>query len=576
MLRAITFCDNRKRNANKMKEETTKNDFDLDSILPELGDFGRFQIVVYIISCVIISLTAAVGLSYIFTTGQVDYRCRIPECDNSSSVYKSDWLNFTTPAAKGRPATCTRFVSTLNLSQYYDDNVMIEPICSADNFNQSLVERCTSDFIYRNDELTILNEFNLTCIENEWKLTAVGSVGNIAEMLWLPIAGLLSDRFGRRTILITCLLIGGTMGLLKSFSHNYLMFFILQIFEGTLSTSPYIAVFVLGMEFVGPSKRVMAGTLLSSTYCVGVMLLGAVAMYTEHFRHLLQILYATVLLVLVIIWWMPESVRWLIQMGRNEEAVKIIRNAAVTNKVTLSEETELELERLKFKVTDKTENQINGKSDIQSALRSKTILLRLLNCCYCFFVNDLVYFGLSVHSVALGGNKYTNFILIGLSEIPAVLSSYVLMDKLGRKWSIFLSMMISGGACILTEFLPEDALTWRLVLFIFGKGGISVSITVLYVYCSELFPTNVRQSLLSVGCTFGRLGSMAAPQTPLLAHIWPALPLLIFGGTSLMSGLFILFLPETLNAKLPDTLEDAENVGVTKKYAAVELKSLKI
>lgn len=58
-------------------------------------------------------------------------------------------------------------------------------------------------------------------------------------------------RFGRRTILITCLLIGGTMGLLKSFSPNYLMFFILQIFEGTLSTSPYIAVFVLGMEFVG-------------------------------------------------------------------------------------------------------------------------------------------------------------------------------------------------------------------------------------------------------------------------------------------------------------------------------------
>lgn len=262
----------------------------------------------------------------------------------------------------------------------------------------------------------------------------------------------------------------------------------------------------------------MAGTLLSSTYCVGVMLLGAMAMYTEHFRYLLRVLYVTVLLVLVVIWWMPESVRWLIQMGRNEEAVKIIRNAAKTNKVTLSEATEQELESLRMRVVEKNDKKKNEKSDILSALRSKTIVLRLLNCCYCFFVNDLVYFGLSVHSVALGGNKYSNFILIGLSEIPAVLSSYVLMDKLGRKWSIFLSMMISGGACILTEYLPEDAATWRLVLFIVGKGGISVSITVLYVYCSELFPTNVRQSLLSVGCTFGRLGSMAAPQTPLLVQ----------------------------------------------------------
>lgn len=260
----------------------------------------------------------------------------------------------------------------------------------------------------------------------------------------------------------------------------------------------------------------MAGTLLSSTYCVGVMLLGVVAMYTEHFRHLLRVLYVTVLLVLAVIWWMPESVRWLIQMGRNEDAVKIIRNAAKTNKVKLSEATEIELEQLKMRMVEKGDRKQSDKSDILSALKSKTILLRLFNCCYCFFVNDLVYFGLSVHSVALGGNKYTNFILIGLSEIPAVLSSYVLMDRLGRKWSIFLSMMVSGGACILTEFLPEDAFTWRLLLFIFGKGGISISITVLYVYCSELFPTNVRQSLLSVGCTFGRLGSMAAPQTPLL------------------------------------------------------------
>lgn len=270
------------------------------------------------------------------------------------------------------------------------------------------------------------------------------------------------------------------------------------------------------MLSAGPSKRVIAGTLLSSTYCIGVMLLGAIAMYTENFRYLLRALYVTVLLVLALIWWIPESVRWLIQMGRNEEAVKIIRNAAKTNKVKLTDGTEQELEKLKMRVVDKSDEKKKEKSDILSALRSKTILLRLLNCCYCFFVNDLVYFGLSVHSVTLGGNKYTNFILIGLSEIPAVLSSYILMDKLGRKWSIFVSMMLSGGACILTEILPDDATTWRLVLFILGKGGISVSITVLYVYCSELFPTNVRQTLLSVGCTFGRLGSMSAPQTPLL------------------------------------------------------------
>lgn len=43
-----------------------------------------------------------------------------------------------------------------------------------------------------------------------------------------------------------------------------------------------------------------------------------------------------------------------------------------------------------------------------------------------------------------------------------------------------------------------------------------------------------------------------------------------------MSGLFILFLPETLNAKLPDTLEDAENVGVKPEYTPIELNSVKV
>lgn len=36
-------------------------------------------------------------------------------------------------------------------------------------------------------------------------------------------------------------------------------------------------------------------------------------------------------------------------------------------------------------------------------------------------------------------------------------------------------------------------------------------------------------------------------------HYWSALPLLLFGGTAVLSGFFVLLLPETLNEKLPDT-----------------------
>lgn len=36
-------------------------------------------------------------------------------------------------------------------------------------------------------------KFNLTC-ENDWKLSIVGSVKNTAELLMLPLFGILSDR----------------------------------------------------------------------------------------------------------------------------------------------------------------------------------------------------------------------------------------------------------------------------------------------------------------------------------------------------------------------------------------------
>lgn len=40
-----------------------------------------------------------------------------------------------------------------------------------------------------------------------------------------------------------------------------------------------------------------------------------------------------------------------------------------------------------------------------------------------------------------------------------------------------------------------------------------------------------------------------------------ALPLILFGGLSIISGVLALLFPETLNTTLPDTVEEAENIG---------------
>lgn len=57
-----------------MKSSAYSNEFDLDSILVELGEFGKYQIINYILFVSIVTLTAGTQSSYIFTARIADYR----------------------------------------------------------------------------------------------------------------------------------------------------------------------------------------------------------------------------------------------------------------------------------------------------------------------------------------------------------------------------------------------------------------------------------------------------------------------------------------------------------------------
>lgn len=47
----------------------------------------------------------------------------------------------------------------------------------------------------------------------------------------------------------------------------------------------------------------------------------------------------------------------------------------------------------------------------------------------------------------------------------------------------------------------------------------------------------------------------------LQAKIWEPLPLISFATMSILAGVLTLFFPETLHKKLPDTVQEAENIG---------------
>lgn len=108
----------------------------------------------------------------------------------------------------------------------------------------------------------------------------------------------------------------------------------------------------------------------------------------------------------------------------------------------------------------------------------------------------------------------------------------------------------------------------RTAAVLLAKLCVTISFTVIYVLSAELFPTSVRATLFATCATMGRVGSVLAPQTPLLGRVLDALPMFVFGATALVSGVLALTFPDVGDEKLPDTVEEAEALGRPRRKSA--------
>lgn len=133
-----------------MDIKSTKNDksnfYALDDLLREIGKFGNYQIFIFTLLAFPIMLSGAYSVSFVFTAGDLNYRCKIPECDMLNNQYKTDWLKYAVPYKNDNPVKCYRYE--------YKNATEID-ICSSKNFNLFNEFKC-NNFIYENDEETTL------------------------------------------------------------------------------------------------------------------------------------------------------------------------------------------------------------------------------------------------------------------------------------------------------------------------------------------------------------------------------------------------------------------------------------
>uniref|UniRef100_A0A8D9A9U1 Solute carrier family 22 member 4 n=1 Tax=Cacopsylla melanoneura TaxID=428564 RepID=A0A8D9A9U1_9HEMI len=515
----------------------------LDTLLDDIGFQARN---IFVLGLPIL-LVSAFSLTYIFTTAELKYRCLIPECEKvGNTTYLPPWLNNAVPYNKdGTPKTCYRYSTVSGTSG-----------CNqASFFNVSDVQKCKA-WVYRTDEVNILNEFDLQCDENKWKLPFVGSMDGIGALLGLPLCGFMSDRFGRRITL--AIFSSGViiLGLLRSCSTSYEVFTFLDFCNAFLDSGIYSSAFVLGMELVSAKQRVSTNVILNLFYPAGDVMLGVIGMYVTNWRWFLRLLYGPGVIFFVYYWIVPESMRWLLTKNRTEEAVEIVDKIIQNH----PNRDNLDLKHILSSSADSAskEDTFGYFKTLGLALKSWRLLYRVIHSSICWIGVVFLWYGVIQQSVSLTGNKHVNFIYSALAQIPGYLMTALAL-KVGHKITFIASIGLCSAVSFAFYFTAKEFAMFRMVLYILSNIGITSAYTVIYISTCEMFPTPLRSSLLAFCSMMGRIGQVFAPQVFLLGT---ELPFLIFGCVALLVGFLSSFLPETLNMELPNTVKQAEYVGL--------------
>ncbi|XP_047545834.1 organic cation transporter protein-like isoform X2 [Vanessa atalanta] len=473
----------------------------LDDVLKKFGVFSRYHIqAIFLISFAFFN-NGMHCINYVIVAEETPYRCRIEQCESEIKDFETPY-NFTTPHnSRG----CYRYSSN-------------SEECYPTSFNTSIVEPC-DEWIYKKQD-SFVAEFHLAC--QDWKRTFVGTIHSIGLMCGLFFQGQLSDRIGRKAAIIIPGLAAAIFGIAKS------------------------------VELVHSEHRLYQQIFFCVMAALGGVLFSLAAYLVPYWRHFVQLIYAPSLLFILYYFIMDESVRWLLSKGKKEKATKLLLKMAKLNKITLDE---------KLLVNIRCEDNATNNYALWATFSSKIVIKRFLICLIWWTSCTFISFGLVVNVGSLAGNKYMNFGIMALSDIPASIAMVFILKRFKRKKPLLISFISAGVICLVYPMIPKEYIWSSTGVYFLGRFVSTFTFATVYIYTSELFPTYSRNSMHALCSAIGRIGSILAPMTPLLTQYMESLPTLLFGSISIAAGLTTLLVPDLANEPLPDNVKEAENIG---------------
>ncbi|XP_050212004.1 organic cation/carnitine transporter 1-like [Mercurialis annua] len=415
----------------------------------------------------------------------------------------------------------------------------------------------TWEWVGGNTSSTIA-EWGLIC-DRRFLAGVPASVFFLGSLLGSAFFGFLADKYiGRKkAVLLSCILTS-TTAFLTSLSPNIWTYALARFANGFARSGIGICCLVLSTEAVGKKWRGQVGQFGFFLFTAGFLSLPLIAYPTRsNWRDLYKLMSVFPLVYsLVFLPFVSESPRWLLVKGRTKEALDILNRFARVNGKNLPPNLTL------ANPSPPQKSGSNGGATGNEGLWSNPwAAKRMMMVMLTGFGVGFVYYGVQLNVENLNFNLYFTVAVNALMEIPAVLIGTILLGFTDRRLLFSRSAFIAGVSCILCIAFSQSAKrsSWpQLIIEGIGFMAASMAFDVLYIYAVELFPTNVRNFAVSMLRQSLMLGASIAPLLVVVGRWSPSLSFLVFGLLSITSGILSLWLPETRNAPLYETLKQQQ------------------
>ncbi len=403
-------------------------------------------------------------------------------------------------------------------------------------------------------------------IQPYFGLSEAGLGWTVSSLLFGCIAGVFmagkaGDHYGRKKVLMVAALLFFISAVGSASAHSLVFFLVARILGG-LAVGVASILSPMYIAELAPAKY--RGTLVSLNQLaivIGIL----VAFFSNYllvgtgennWRWMLLVMAAPAVLLFFSLFLVPESPRWLVARGRNNDALDVL--------VKTSGKEFASAELIEIEETLKNQEE----STFSDLLAPKIKPLLFIGIILAVFqqitgINTIMYYAPKIFANVGQSNDSALFqtILIGGTNLIFTLVAMVLIDRLGRKLLIVIGssgmmLMLAGLSALYFTNQTSGVLVLVFILGYIAFFAASLG-PALWVVAAELFPNRLRSKGMSIAivslwiaCT---LVTIAFPI--MLEKLSGGLTFLIFALICLANLLYVLkYVPETKGK----TLEELE------------------